>query len=195
MAIALINREKGEGKRTLAKSPSFDSDDVDVKQISVLAAVIVLSGILCAGQKQSVLSHSERYVSPDGEQVAVVRSERVSEATDESRVELRNNAGAVSAKRDYSSSDGEHGYGVTKAAWTPDSQYFVFSLESSGGHQGWHTPVRVFSRRGSTFFNLDRAPQDSVSNPQFLVSAPDRITVELYFSKHTRTVALRELKR
>jgi hypothetical protein len=29
-----------------------------------------------------------------------------------------------------------------------------------------------------------------VSNLQFLISAPDRVAVELYFSKQTRTVAL-----
>lgn len=166
-----------------------------MKRILSLLFITIVSTILYAGQKRLVASHSEKYTSPDGTQVAVVRSGRVSEATDESRVELRTSAGTVSAKRDYTSPDGEHGYGVTKAAWTPDSQYFVYSLESSGGHQAWHTPVWVFSRKEGKFLNLDRALQDSVSNPQFLVSAPDRITVELYFSKQTRTVALRQLKR
>ena len=174
--------------------PVSDSYDVDVKRILLSLLLIVLSAILCGGQKQSVASHSEKYTSFDGAQIAVVRSQHVSEATDESRIEVRSNSGAISVKRDYSSPDGEHGYGVTKAAWTPDSQYFVYSLESSGGHQAWHTPVWVFSRKDSKFFSLDRALRDAVSNPQFLVSAPDQITVELYFSKQTRTVALRQLK-
>jgi len=182
-------------QRKLVLWPDNDSYDVTVKRIVSLSLIVIASTILCAGQKRPVASHSEKYSSPDGAQVAVVRSQRVSEATDESRLELRTSAGTVSAKRDYTSPDGEHGYGVTKAAWTPDSQYFVYSLESSGGHQSWHTPVWVFCRKESKFFNLDRALQDSVSNPQFLVSAPDKITVQLYFSKQTRTVALRQLKR
>lgn len=177
------------------QSPGFGSYDVAVKRTLSLSFIIIVSTTLCAGQKRPVASHSEKYTSPDGAQVAIVRSQRVSEATDESRVELRTSAGTVSAKRDYTSPDGEHGYGVMKAAWTPDSQYLVYSLESSGGHQAWHTPVWVFSRKESKFLNLDRALQDSVSNPQFLVSAPDQVTVELHSSKQTRTVALRQLKR
>jgi hypothetical protein len=41
---------------------------------------------------------------------------------------------------DCSSEDSEHGFGIVKAAWTPDNKYFVFSLTSSGGHQSWHFP-------------------------------------------------------
>ena len=127
--------------------------------------------------------------------VAIVRSGKALEATDESRVELRTKSGKLLAKRDYSSSDGEHGYGVTKAAWTPDSQFFVYSLESSGGHSSWHSPVQFYSRKKNSFASLDDALNDAVMNPQFTVSAPDRVTVELWFSKETRTVALSSLRK
>jgi hypothetical protein len=166
-----------------------------MRQILVLPIIIVLFGVLCGAQKQTVASHTERFRSPDGMLVAVVRSERAPEATDESRIELRTQAGIVSAKRDYISEDGEHGYGVTKAAWTPDSQFFVYSLESSGGHQAWNSPVWFFSREENKFRSLDHALNDAVANPMFRVSTPDRVTVELYFSKQTRTVALHQLRR
>jgi hypothetical protein len=43
--------------------------------------------------------------------------------------------GAMLCVLDYSSEDGEHGFGLVKGQWTADSKYFVFSLRSSGGHQ------------------------------------------------------------
>jgi dipeptidyl aminopeptidase/acylaminoacyl peptidase len=165
-----------------------------MRQALVFAMIAVLSGPLSGAQKQTVASHTETFKSPDGMLVAVVRSKRAPEATDESRIELRTQNGVVSAKRDYTSEDGEHGYGVTKAAWTPDSQFFVYSLESSGGHQAWKSPVWFFSRKENKFLSLDHALNDAVANPEFHVSAPDRVTVELYFSKHTRTVALQQLR-
>jgi len=160
----------------------------------VFAMIVVLSALLSGAQKQTAVFHTQKFRSPDGTLVAEVRSKRAPEATDESRIELRAQFGTVSAKRDYTSEDGEHGYGVTKAAWTPDSQFFVYSLESSGGHQAWHSPVWLFSRKENKFLSLDHALNDAVANPEFHVSAPDRVTVELYFSKHTRTVALHQLK-
>ena len=101
----------------------------------------------------------------------------------------------VLARRNYGSEDGEHGYGVTKAAWTPDSQFFVYSLESSGGHQSWHTPVQFFWRSENKIISLDDALKDAVTNPQFLLSAPDCLTVEVMLSKQTKTVSLHDLSR
>lgn len=165
-----------------------------MRQILLSFVTAALLTTLCGGQKQAD-TRIEKFTSPDGMMTAVVRSERTPEATNESRVELLTREGKVSAGRDYTSPDGEHGYGVTKAAWTPDSKFFVYSLESSGGHQAWHSPVWFFSRGDRRIFSLDSALNDSVSNAQFLVSAPDNVTVKLFFSKQTRTVALHELRR
>jgi hypothetical protein len=111
----------------------------------------------------------------------------------ESRVELRSKSGEMLAQRDYSSADGQHGYSVTKAAWTPDSNFFVCILANSGGHQPWHSPVEFYSRAQDKIFSLDDALHDAVTNNQFTVTAPDRVTVELYFSETTRTVSLSSL--
>jgi hypothetical protein len=107
---------------------------------------------------------------------------------------LRTKSGVLLVRRDYSSEDGEHGYGVTKAAWTPDSQFFVYSLENSGGHQAWNSPVRFFSRRSNKILSLDNALHDAVTNPDFALAAPDKVTVELYFSKREVTVSLSSLR-
>lgn len=135
----------------------------------------------------------DQFTSPDGNIIARIRSTKAPGATSESRIELRTKDGRVLTARDYASKDGEHGYGIVREAWTPDSQFFVYSLESSGGHQAWHTRVHFFSRRDNKIVELDQVLKDAVANPQFLISAPDRVTVELWFSKETRTVSLGHL--
>lgn len=82
-------------------------------------------------QKQLITSQTKNLESPDGMLVAVVSSSKVLEATIESRIEIRISNGKNLLKRDYSSSDGEHGFGVKKALWTPDSQFFLAGLYCS----------------------------------------------------------------
>jgi len=135
-----------------------------------------------------------RYESPDKSIVAMVfpvgkpwiRSY-------ESRVEVRSKSGRLLAQRDYTSPDGQHGYGVGKAAWTPDSNFFVFILANSGGHQPWHSPVDFFSRSLNKIFSLDDALHGAVTNNRFSVTAPDGVTVKLYFTEVTTTVSLSAL--
>jgi dipeptidyl aminopeptidase/acylaminoacyl peptidase len=146
------------------------------------------------GQKSGVPSELMKYLSPDGSLVAIITSFHEREATAESKVELRLASGKLVAQRSYSSDDGEHGYGVAKAQWTPDSRYFVFSLESSGGHQPWHAPVQYFSRKSDSFLSLDDALDNAVTNPEFVIEAPYKVTVDLYFGNKTATASLSTLK-
>jgi len=155
-------------------------------------SVFLLSALVWS--TQSAASQAEKIPSPDGMITAFVRSTKALQATRESRIELRSQSGRVLAKRNYASADGEHGYGVIKAVWTPDSQFFVYSLESSGGHQAWHARVQFFSRRTNKIISLDDALKDAVTNPQFLVSAPASVTVEL-ISSQTKTISLHDLQR
>jgi hypothetical protein len=106
---------------------------MQTRRLSVISAVL-FSALLCTAQKRTNSAQTEKFSSPDGTITAFVRSTKAPEATKESRIELRSQDGRVLASRNYASKDGEHGYGVTKAAWTADSQFFVYSLESSGGH-------------------------------------------------------------
>jgi dipeptidyl aminopeptidase/acylaminoacyl peptidase len=153
--------------------------------------VLVLASLYVHGQQRS--AKETQYKSPDGSLVAIVRSVNQPEATDESEVRVQTASGKVLARRNYRSEDGEHGHGVTKAQWTPDSQFFVYSLESSVGHQAWHSPVQYFGRRSGRIASLDDALNDAVMNPQFSVEAPDKVTVDLYFGKKTSTVSLSSL--
>ena len=163
------------------------------RRLGVISAVL-LSALLCGAQKRTNSSQTEKFPSPDGTITAFVRSTKAPEATKESCIELRSQDGQVLAGRNYTSKDGEHGHGVTKAAWTPDSQFFVYSLESSGGHQAWHTPVQFFSRHKNKIVSLDDALRDAVTNPQFRVAAPDSVTVELRSSGQMKAIPLHDLQ-
>jgi hypothetical protein len=69
----------------------------------------------------------------------------------ESRVVIRTQRGDTVGSRDHSSPRGANGYYVYRGAWSPDSQYFVYSLVSSGGHSPWSFPIMVFSAKRGQF--------------------------------------------
>jgi hypothetical protein len=78
----------------------------------------------------------EVFVSPDKTMRAVVVPADVSLDTTpdmESRVVIRSTSGDTVASKDHSSPRGANGYYVYRAKWSPDSQYFVYSMVSSGG--------------------------------------------------------------
>src|ERR1700680_3730028 len=65
----------------------------------------------------------------------------------ESRIVIRTSEGKLLTSKDYSSPRGANGYYVFAAKWSPDSQYFVYSMMSSGGHSPWLFPMWVYSRK------------------------------------------------
>jgi hypothetical protein len=92
----------------------------------------------------------QSYPSPDKTLIATILPVDISlYATPdmESRVVIRNAAGDTLTSKDYSSPRGINGYYVYRAQWSPDSQFFVFSLTSSGGHSPWSYPIMVYSRQ------------------------------------------------
>ena len=118
-----------------------------------LAALLLIAALGTAlGQFGRVI-----YVSPDEKLRAVVIPTKKAEGEfHESRVEIQSASAAHVAVNDHSSPDHEHGRGVLKAAWTPDSQFFVYSTTSSGGHSAWHFETFVFVRSLSRFYELDQ---------------------------------------
>jgi hypothetical protein len=85
----------------------------------------------------------ETFVSPDKAVRALVVPASVSLDTTpdmESRVVIRSAAGATLTSKDHSSPRGMNGYYVVRAKWSPDSQFFVYSLSSSGGHSPCRFP-------------------------------------------------------
>jgi hypothetical protein len=97
------------------------------------------------------------FPSPDGARTALVLPVDPSlHATPdmESRVDITARGRHIRASKDYSSPGGANGYYVVQATWTPDSQFFVYSLSSSGGHSPWQSPIALYSRTGNTFVSF-----------------------------------------
>ena len=137
----------------------------------VPSAVILATGLVL-GQSST---KSLQYLAPDGGgRVVVVPIGKDSE----SRIEFRSADNDSLCALDYSSEDGEHGFGVVKAEWTPDSRYFVFSLSSSGGHQPWHAPTQFYSRRDGIVRELDDYFQPGISKADFQLIAPNTVRTE-----------------
>ena len=139
-------------------------------------------------------SRGEVWSVHDVARVRCRKPKKAQEATGESVIELRTQSGKLLARKDYSSKDREHGYGFTEAAWTPDSRFFVYSLESSGGHQPWHSPVCYFSRDTEKIAILDDQLKDAVLDPQFEIESPDKVIVALWFSKRIVAVSLSSVR-
>jgi|ERR1044071_9115189 hypothetical protein len=106
-----------------------------------LFAFVVLSVAVAAsaGERRT-------YLSPDKTLSAVVIPVGEGEERRENRVEIREAGGKLLLAKSFVSRDGEHGYIVSRAAWTPDSRFFVFSVYSSGGHQPWNFPTYFYYR-------------------------------------------------
>lgn len=158
--------------------------------LTVFAGIILAS----ASPHNQTVPAKKQYESPDKTLVASVVATNTGTAIDssENRVEVRSATGDLLAQEDFTSQDGEHGYAVVKAEWTPDSQFFVFSLQSSGGHSPWHSPTKFYGRKQQRIVSLDDALHDSVTG-QFVISAPDKVTVRLWFKKKKVTITLSEL--
>ena len=90
----------------------------------------------------------------------------------ESKIEIRATNGAVLCPKSYGSQDGEHGFGVGRSAWTPDSQFFVYSMSSSGGHQSWHFPTDFIAVRDFKVRSRDDY-LGPITDPDFILRSPD----------------------
>jgi len=123
------------------------------------------------------------YTSPDGILQAVV----VTETTGEYFVDIRvASTKRILLSRDERSKDGEHGQGMVKAAWTPDSRYFLASTDATGGHQPWARPLWIYSRSKNHVYKVREAvsgvftlkPPDIVRIPVIACDdGPDRILI------------------
>ena len=94
----------------------------------------------------------------------------------ENRVDIRDNADHLLASRSFKSPDGEHGRSVAKSKWTPNSRFFVFSTESSGGHSPWHWQTYFYDHKKNTFRELDDFTGPIIKR-NFKIEAPDLIIV------------------
>lgn len=133
------------------------------------------------------------YSSPDGALKAIIvptgrdagankienRSDYGNPLEYECRVEVHDSKGRKIWSENFSSMDHDHGRGVAFASWSPDSNYFVFSTVSSGGHHPWQFFTYAYSRRKNDLYLLDPILGEVVQQ-KFTFSAPDKITLTVF---------------
>jgi hypothetical protein len=95
---------------------------------------------------------------------------------DESRIDILDSQEHVLASDNFKSSDGEHGRSVAKSAWTPNSRFFVFSTQSSGGHSPWHWQTYFYDHKTNAFKELDDTTGPIIKK-DFQLEAPDLVKV------------------
>jgi hypothetical protein len=122
------------------------------------------------------------YKTKDGSRVIIVAAKKTNqEAGQENTVEFYSPQDRKLCSLDFSSEDGEHGFGVVKVAWTPDENYFVLSLTSSGGHQAWHAPTVFFSVRNKEIRSLDSFTSAAgISKGDFRLQPPNIVLTEVW---------------
>ena len=115
--------------------------------LTLVVAVAVLVGYAGSGKRL------KDFKSPDGKLTAVVVpvDKQTGFEEYESRISILLGGSRQLSVHDFSSADGEHGYGVDVAQWTPDSQFFVCRMRNSGGHSPMYAPVVFWSRRTKRF--------------------------------------------
>jgi hypothetical protein len=126
----------------------------------------------------------ELFVSPDKTTHALVYPTDISlYATPdmESRVVFRSSDGTTLTSQDYSSPRGANGYYVFHGQWSPDSQYFVFSMSSSGGHSPWSFPIKVYSVKKKLVANFsDMIGGNPTVSGQFQFSGPHTLAASTW---------------
>lgn len=145
-----------------------------------LSLLIGFSLVACTRQPVSQCPGTD---SPDRRLRACVLSVGKHPAPlNESRIEIHDANNRVLAFKDLQSSDGEHGRNVQKSEWTPDSQFFVFSTASSGGHSPWHWQTYFYDRHKNAFQELDDFTGPIIAR-DFTLSAPDWVEVMVQGTK------------
>jgi hypothetical protein len=146
-----------------------------MRTVCLVVAVLLLFGLsspVDAFEKKTL-------VSPDKKYTAIISpSKKAVFGSGESLIEIFLHSGTKIFSKDYFSEDGEHGFGVEKAGWTPNSKYFVYSMSSSGGHQAWHFPTFFYSIDKKKLVGIDKV--GPVTSPDFTLEYPDKATFLLH---------------
>ena len=155
-----------------------------------LGAMALIAFAAVPAIAQSPASSKRRvYISPDRQLKAIVIAvaARPGGHRGESRVEINQADRAGANTVDYSSADGSHGYRVIKAQWTPDSQFFVYSMASSGGHQPWRSPTYFYSRKINKTQGIEQTIGKPVLSPDFTLAAPATVSITTWLKPPLNT--------
>lgn len=118
--------------------------------------------------------------SPDGKLIArILPIQKTKEGPPEFKIEVIDAGGKLAAREDFTSKTGNQGLSIDKAEWSPDSQFFVFSTFSSGGHMAWQFPTFFFARRDNRIYRFaDFLPP--IAEGDFTLKSPDTIAITIW---------------
>jgi len=163
-----------------------------MKRATIAFLCVAFSSSLLVSQTKSDATARESRAPGGARAVVLAAGKAGTPSRNESRIEIFTAKGDKVCSLDFSSDDGEHGYAVAKAAWTPDGNYYVYSLESSGGHAPCHTPTQFISANPIREICLLDSFLDNpgITTPDFKLTAPDLVTTRVYGAKSDVTVSL-----
>jgi len=136
------------------------------------------------------------YLSPDGSlraQIIPAKKNLIGNAY-ENRVEIWAKEGNLLQSADYISEDGDHGRIVARAEWTPNSEFFIYSTYSSGGHQPWFSKVYFYNRADNQIYDFSEVSGFIVADNEFVLAAPDIVTFTVYTCRGMGSTAIKSFK-
>jgi len=105
--------------------------------------VLITFSIAFAQKKQEIISL--------GQETHVV----INNFYNESKIYIYNSKRKLVLYSNFTSEDREHGYKIIKTEWTANSNCFVFTVGSSGGHQPWYSPIFIYSVTDKKLLSID----------------------------------------
>ncbi len=157
--------------------------------VTALSLLLSLTAAAIAGTRK--WDGSVSYKSRDKQLVAVVhpvRNPTLHVAT-ESTISILGDDGSSLATHNFSSQWGDQGYIVDSVRWTPDSQFCVFRMRSSGGHSPMFAPIVIWNRKANRLYSQVNYTADIV----FSVAAPDKLKASTWPQMKPATVSLHML--
>ena len=138
------------------------------------------------------VSRGEVHRSPNRSLIAKIVSlkQASSYGLSPSRIEIRRAGGSLKAGKSYRYDRGQ-GYTVTKCGWTADSRFFVYLVESSGGHGPWCNPIFFYSRKWNRFYSLDDAIHGAITGDMKLRKPCTLLTKGRYFGESRKGLRAR----
>jgi hypothetical protein len=134
-----------------------------IKSVTIL---FIINSLLVAKNKRE-------FISPDKKVRIIVFNYVDKDIVLESRIRVLTRKGTALFDTSFASKDHEHGFGVIQADWTADSKFFVFCMNSSGGHQPWHFFTFAYSLSVNRLISIDKTVEPVTS--KFKLFPPDSL--------------------
>ena len=140
---------------------------------TIMIIAISLFNAFAVSYAETIQTHQ----SPNNQLMARVMSHANSQESILDIITTEN--ASIISHNDYTSANGTNGGVIEQAKWTPDSQFFIFTTSSSGGHSPWQSLSYFYSVRDKKMYSFsDFFP--AIASTDFTVASPDLITITIW---------------